>query len=60
LIELRELTEHLARTRFPEISVPQATADLVILLAASIVNADVGGGGVVPAPGEHRLLRGRG
>jgi hypothetical protein len=32
--EMRELTEHLARTCFPEIAVPQATADLVDVAAA--------------------------
>jgi hypothetical protein len=33
--ELRELTEYLARTCFPEIAVPQATADLVDVAATA-------------------------
>jgi hypothetical protein len=33
--ELRELTEYLAHTCFPEIAVPQATADLVDVAATA-------------------------
>jgi hypothetical protein len=41
--ELRQLTEYLARTCFPEIAVPQATADLVDVAATAARGCRSGG-----------------